>query len=92
MSSAKAMRYQLLTGLIGSIFCLIGFQFQLKSIEQFWIDHLCLPIIAGVFVYICSAHIIPKVIDNNFGIKGTILKVGAFTISVSMIFYLNTYE
>ena len=89
MSSSKAMRFQLLTGFMGSIFCFIGLHFQSNAIEQFWIDHLCLPIIAGILVYICSAHVIPEVIETNFGIKGTISKVGAFTVSVSIIFYLN---
>jgi zinc transporter ZupT len=88
----QAMRFQLLTGFIGSIFYLLSFQFQSNSIAQLWINHLFFPIIAAIFVYISSAHIIPEVIENNFGIKGTILKVGAFTISVSIIFYLNKYE
>jgi zinc transporter ZupT len=86
------MRLQLLTGFIGSIFCLIGLQFQSNSIAQLWINQLFLPVIAGIFVYISTAHIIPEVIENNFGIKGTILKVGTFTISVSIIFFLNKYQ
>jgi zinc transporter ZupT len=86
------MRFQLLTGFIGSIFCLIGLKFQSNSIAQLWINQLFLPVIAGIFVYISTAHIIPEVIENNFGIRGTILKVGTFTISVSIIFFLNKYQ
>ncbi|CAF1472820.1 unnamed protein product [Rotaria sordida] len=89
---AKAMQFQLLTGLGGSIICLVSSQFQSNLILQLWSNQIFLPIIAGIFIYISTVHIIPEVIGNNYGIKETILKVNAFIISVLSIFYLQKYE
>jgi len=86
------MRFQILTGLIGSSLCLIDIQFQLNLKTELWLNQIYLPIIAGIFVYISTVHIIPEVIENNSGIKGTISKIGACTISVLIIFYLKKYE
>ncbi len=91
-SSAKAMRFQLLTGLIGFIVYVISLQSELSLITKFWSNEIFLPIIAGIFVYISTVHIIPEVMENNFGIKGTISKVSAFAVSVLMIYYLKKYQ
>jgi zinc transporter ZupT len=86
------MRYQLLTGLCGSILCLIVLQFQSNLIAQVWSNQIFLPILAGIFVYISTVHIIPEVMESNYGFKGTIFKVNAFIISGFIIFYLKNYE
>ncbi len=86
------MRFQLLTGLIGSTFFLIGLQFNSNLMVELWSDQILIPIIAGIFVYISTVHIIPEVMKNNSGFKGTLLKVAACTVSVSIIHYLKNYE
>ena len=88
----QAMRLQLFTGFLGSILCLISVEFQFNTAAQLWINQLFLPMIAGVSVYISTVHIIPAVIENNWGYKGMFLKVGAFTISVLIIFFLKKFE
>ncbi|CAF2676266.1 unnamed protein product [Rotaria sp. Silwood2] len=89
---AKAMQVQLLTGLSGSIICLVSLQFQSNIILQLWSNQIFLPIIVGIFIYISTVHIIPEVIGKNYGMKETILKINAFIISVLSIFYLRNYE
>jgi zinc transporter ZupT len=86
------MRVQLLTGLSGSIICSMGLQFQSNLIAELWSNQILLPIIAGIFVYISTVHIIPEVISSNNGYIETIFKVNAFIISVIIIFYLKKNE
>ena len=86
------MRYQLLTGLTNSIVCLLSLQFQSNAIAQVLSNKIFLPIIAGIFTYISTVHVIPEVIENTPGMKGTIFKVNAFIISVLIVFYLKQYE
>jgi zinc transporter ZupT len=86
------MQLQFLTRLIGSSLCLIVLQSQSHLTIELWSNQILIPIIAGLFVYISTVHIIPEVIENNFGLKGTILKVSTCTISVFIIFYLKKYE
>ncbi len=86
------MRFQLLTGLIGFIIYVISFQSELSLITKFWSNEIFLPMIGGIFIYISTVHIIPEVMENNFGIKGTISKVSAFVVSVFIIYYLKKYE
>ncbi|CAF1241775.1 unnamed protein product [Rotaria sp. Silwood1] len=57
---ATAMKFQLLTGLGGSIICLVSLQYQSHLILQLWSNHICLPIIAGIFIHISTVHIIPE--------------------------------
>jgi zinc transporter ZupT len=86
------MRYQLLTGLCSSIVCLIVLQIQSNLIAQLWSNQIFLPIISGIFVYISTVHLIPEVMESNYGIKGSIFKVTAFIVSGYIIFYLKKYE
>ncbi|CAF4392359.1 unnamed protein product, partial [Rotaria socialis] len=73
-----AMQYQLLTGLSGSILFLATLKFQSYLIVQLWSNQILLPIIAGIFIYISTVHLIPEVIGSDYGMKKTILKVNAF--------------
>ncbi|CAF3119782.1 unnamed protein product [Rotaria socialis] len=88
----KAMQYQLLTGLSGSILFLATLKFQSYLIVQLWSNQILLPIIAGIFIYISTVHLIPEVIGSDYGMKKTILKVNAFIVSVLCILYLKKYE
>ena len=86
------MRYQLLTGLSSSIVCLLSLQFQSNITALLWSDQILLPIIAGIFIYISTVHIIPEVMGNTYGMKETILKVNTIIIGVFIVFYLKKYE
>ncbi len=86
------MRYQLLTGLGSSIVCLLSLQFQSNITSQLWSNQIVLPIIAGIFIYISTVHIIPEVMRNTYGMKETIFKVITIIISVFIVFFLKKYE
>jgi len=86
------MRYQLLTGLGSSIVCLLSLQFQSNITAQLWSNQIVLPIIAGIFIYISTVHIMPEVIRNTYGRKETIFKVNTMIISVLIVFFLKKYE
>ena len=86
------MRFQILTGFLGSILSFIGLQFPSNSMAISLLDRLCLPMIAGIFIYISTVHILPQVIEQNSGTKGAIFKIGTFAISVLIILYLNKHD
>ncbi|UJR07635.1 hypothetical protein I4U23_011922 [Adineta vaga] len=88
----KAMRYQLLTRLTSLIICLINLQSQSNIITRIISYHIFLPLTAGLFIYITTVHIMPELIVNTQRIKGTVLRVHAFTISILIVFCLKQYE
>ena len=86
------MRFQLLTSLLGAVLSFIGIQFVSDSLAISWWDQLCFSIIAGIYTYISTVHILPQVIEENYGMKGAVSKIGAFAISVLIMLLLNKYE
>ncbi|CAF1038983.1 unnamed protein product [Adineta steineri] len=88
-TSSKIIRYQLLAGFINSILFWFDLQFSLNIKLRLRLYQIFLPILAGILIYISTVHIMPKVIENIYGIKGTILKVNTFVISVLIVVYLK---
>lgn len=86
------MRFQLLTSLLGAVLSFMSIQFATDSLSISRLDQLCFPIIAGIYTYISTVHILPQVIEVNYGTKGAVSKIGAFAISVMTMFFVNKYE